>query len=307
MISPTLILVKDGLMQIIKDIDEMTACGAAARAKGEIVVLVPTMGFLHAGHVKLIETGLILPRPPLEKGGTIETQGSMLVLSIFVNPAQFGPKEDFNAYPRDIERDMKTAKDAGVDAVFIPGAAEMYRQGSRTFVTVEGLSERLCGRARPGHFKGVATVVLKLFNIVRPHKAVFGKKDYQQLVIIKRLADDLNTGVEIVGVDTVREEDGLAMSSRNTYLSPVERRAAAAIPRALLAARQAVDGGQRQSLAIIEKARDIMVKEDAITIEYVNICDPVTLEDVEIIEKETLLAVAARVGRTRLIDNTLLA
>lgn len=280
-------------MQIIKDIGEMTACGEAARAKGERVVLVPTMGFLHAGHVRLIEIG--------------KRQGSMLVLSIFVNPAQFGPKEDFNAYPRDIERDMNIAKDAGVDVVFIPDAAEMYRQGSRTFVTVEGLSERLCGRARPGHFKGVATVVLKLFNIVRPHKAVFGKKDYQQFVIIKRLVEDLNAGVEIVGVDTVREEDGLAMSSRNTYLSPAERRAASAIPRALQAARQAVEGGQRQSLAIIAKVRDVMLKEEAITIEYVNICDPVTLEDVEIIEKEALLAVAVRVGRIRLIDNTLLA
>ncbi|MBI5888511.1 MAG: pantoate--beta-alanine ligase [Deltaproteobacteria bacterium] len=280
-------------MQIIKDIDEMTACGETARAKGETVVLVPTMGFLHAGHVKLIETG--------------KRQGSLLVLSIFVNPAQFGPKEDFNAYPRDIERDLKTAKEAGVDVVFIPDAAGMYRQGSRTFVTVEGLSERLCGRARPGHFKGVATVVLKLFNIVRPHKAVFGKKDFQQFVIIKRLAEDLNAGVEIVGVDTVREEDGLALSSRNTYLSPEERRAACAIPRALQAARQAAECGQRQSLAIIEKVREIIAKERVIAIEYVEICDPMTLEDVRRVEKEALLAVAARVGRTRLIDNTLIA
>lgn len=280
-------------MRIIKDIGEMTAFAEAARAKGESVVLVPTMGFLHAGHVKLIETG--------------KRQGSLLVLSIFVNPAQFGPEEDFNAYPRDIGRDMKIAEDAGVDVVFIPDAAEMYRQGSRTFVTVEGLSERLCGRARQGHFRGVATVVLKLFNIVRPRKAVFGKKDYQQFVIIKRLAEDLNAGVEIVGVDTVREEDGLAMSSRNTYLSPDERRAASAIPRALQAARRAVEDGQRQGLAIIEKVRDIMVKEGLIAIEYVELCDPVTLEDVDTVEKEALLAVAARVGRTRLIDNTLLA
>lgn len=280
-------------MQIINDIIEMTAYAEAARAKGQTVVLVPTMGFLHSGHVRLIETGKRL--------------GSFLVLSIFVNPAQFGPNEDFNAYPRDIERDLKIAKDAGVDVVFIPDSAQMYMPGSSTFVTAEGLSERLCGASRPGHFKGVATVVLKLFNIVRPHKAVFGKKDFQQLVIIKRLAADLNAGVEVIGVDTVREADGLAMSSRNTYLSPKERQAAAAIPRALEAARQAVGNGQRQSLAIIELAREIIAKEDIIAVEYIKICDPMTLEDIDIVEKDALLAIAVRVGRTRLIDNALLA
>ena len=280
-------------MQIIKNIAGMTAYADAARSRGEGVVLVPTMGFLHAGHVKLLEAG--------------RSEGSVLVLSIFINPAQFGLKEDFKGYPRDMERDIKIARDAGVDAVFIPDAAQMYPEGYRTYLTVEGFSERLCGISRPGHFKGVATVVLKLFNIVRPNRAIFGKKDFQQFVIIKRLAADLNLGVEITGVDTVREADGLAMSSRNIYLSPAERLSARCIPRSLEAAKEAVSSGQRQSKAIIKKVKNIIETEALAAIEYVKICDPMTLEDAPRVEQPALLAIAVRLGKTRLIDNALLS
>src|SRR5574337_811494 len=188
-------------MKVIENILEMKAFAESARAKGQKIALVPTMGFLHDGHRELLKTGRRL--------------GDVLVLSIFVNPTQFGPKEDFKTYPRDFEKDSKIAAECGVDCIFAPKAGAMYPEGYQTFVEVTEASKYLCGASRPGHFRGVATVVLKLFNIVMPHKAIFGKKDFQQLVVIRRLVEDLNLGVEVIGAETVREPDGLAMSSRN--------------------------------------------------------------------------------------------
>lgn len=192
-------------MRVIKNVKEMQEASIASRSKGAAVVLVPTMGFLHDGHRALLKRG--------------RAEGGLLVLSIFVNPSQFGPKEDLSAYPRDIETDLRMAEEEGVDIAFVPEAKEIYPEGYRTWVDVEGLSDRLCGASRPGHFRGVATVVLKLFNAVLPDKTVFGWKDFQQLCIIKRMASDLGLRVEIIGVDTVRDPDGLAMSSRNSYLT----------------------------------------------------------------------------------------
>lgn len=279
-------------MRVIKAIEEMKGFSSARAAEGKSVVLVPTMGSLHQGHLELLKKGRGL--------------GHALVMSIFVNPLQFGPKEDYNGYPRDMERDLRIAGEAGVDAVFAPESSEIYPEGHDTFVDVEGLSKRLCGVSRPVHFRGVATVVLKLFNIVRPQKAVFGKKDFQQLLIIRKMVRDLNLDIEIVPVDTVRESDGLAMSSRNAYLNPVERKAAAAIPAALRAAKDAYSRGERNPSAIVRDMKKIIENEGPAVIEYITVCDPFTLKDVSIIGRGALVAVAVRLGAARLIDNILL-
>ena len=279
-------------MKIIEGVAEMRRLSSSLRREDKTVVLVPTMGYLHAGHSELLRRGRAL--------------GDALVLSLFVNPAQFGPSEDFSAYPRDLPRDLKVAEENGVDAVFTPRAQDIYPQGYGTYVTVEGLSEKLCGQARPGHFMGVATVVLKLFNIVMPHKALFGRKDYQQLLVIKKMAEDLNLGIEIIGVDTVREADGLPLSSRNSYLSPKERKAASVIPLSLREAAEAFRGGLKDSRAIIDKVKKIIEKEPVCRVEYVKVTDPETLGDVESAVEGSLLSVAVRVGRARLIDNATL-
>lgn len=276
----------------------MREFSAAASGRGFPPVLVPTMGFLHDGHRELLKVGrrhCVLP------GGF-----RPLVLSIFVNPSQFGPSEDFSTYPRDLERDLEAARSEGVDVVFTPSVNGMYPEGFQTFVEVTELSAPLCGRFRPGHFRGVATVVLKLFNIVAPAIAVFGKKDYQQLLVIKRMVEDLNVGVDIVGVDTVREPDGLAMSSRNAYLSAEERRAALCVPRSLDAARKAFGAGEAAATAIVEKMKKIIEKEPSAVIEYIDIRDASTLAPVERVEGGALVALAVRIGKTRLIDNCLL-
>lgn len=279
-------------MRVIKAIEEMKGFSSALRAEGKSVVLVPTMGCLHQGHMELLKKGRGL--------------GHALVMSIFVNPIQFGPKEDYNAYPRDLERDLKIAGEVGVDAVFAPESSGIYPEGHATFVDVEGLSRRLCGVSRPGHFRGVATVVLKLFNIVRPQKAVFGKKDFQQLLIIRKMVKDLNLDIEIVSVETVREPDGLAMSSRNGYLNPVERKAATAVPASLRAAKEAFSRGERKASAIMEDMKKIIENESPAVIEYIAVCDPFTLKDVSSIGRGALVAVAVRLGAARLIDNILL-
>jgi len=281
-------------MKVIEGVEEMRAFSEGARARGETVVLVPTMGFLHGGHVELIRIA--------------KRSGTVVVLSIFVNPTQFGPGEDFGAYPRDLERDLRIAASEGVGVVFAPGAGAMYPEGFRTHVDVGGLTERLCGISRPAHFRGVATVVVKLFNITRPHKMVFGKKDFQQLLVIKRVVKDLNIDADIIEAETVREPDGLAMSSRNAYLGPEERKAAASIPRALDAAGEAVREGIRESSSIIERARGVLGASALVEPEYIKVCDPETLEDVEYVGegKKALYAVAARVGTTRLIDNAII-
>ena len=284
------------MLRVIKTVKEMQEASIGARANGAAIVLVPTMGFLHDGHRALLKRG--------------RAREGLLVLSIFVNPSQFGPKEDLSAYPRDLEADLRMAEEEGVDIAFVPDAGEIYPEGYSTWVEVEGLSDRLCGASRPGHFRGVATVVLKLFNSVLPDKAVFGRKDFQQLCIIKRMAADLDLRVEIIGVDTVREPDGLAMSSRNSYLTPEERRAASAIPAAIEEARRAVAGGERKVSEIIKKCKNIIEKERLAVVDYIKVCHQESLDEVDEVDEVrggSVLFLAVRIGRARLIDNAILS
>lgn len=278
--------------KVIKNIKEMQDESLALRSRGEVISFVPTMGYLHDGHRALLRAA--------------RKQGSVLVMSIFVNPAQFGPKEDLTAYPRDLERDLEMAGEEGVGLVFTPSAAEMYPVGYSTYVDVSGISETLCGASRPGHFRGVATVVLKLFNIVMPHKALFGKKDFQQLKVIERMVSDLDLRVDIIGVETVREPDGLAMSSRNSYLNPEERKAASSIPRAVEEARALVAAGESGSSAVIEKVKKIIEKEPLAVIDYIRVCRADDLSDAPVVDGGTRLFLAVKVGRARLIDNATL-
>jgi pantoate--beta-alanine ligase len=263
------------------------------RGQGLKVVLVPTMGYFHRGHLSLMEYG--------------RTIGDRLVVSLFVNPAQFGPQEDLARYPRDLDRDGRMAREVGVDVLYTPEAAVMYPPGYQTFVTVDLLSQGLCGASRPGHFRGVATVVLKLFNQVQPQAAVFGEKDYQQLVVVKRMVADLDVPVTIIGQPIVREPDGLAMSSRNTYLNPDERAAALCLYGALVAARELVVSGARSRENILEAVREMINAAPYTRIDYTALVDPATLQEVEAIQGEARLLLAVWVNQTRLIDNTLLS
>jgi pantoate--beta-alanine ligase len=279
-------------MRIIESIHEMRNWSEAERRAGRRIVLVPTMGALHEGHLSLVREG--------------KKSGERLVASLFVNPAQFGPNEDLAAYPRDFERDRGMLEKEKVDILFHPSAAEMYPAGYQTYVDVEKLGPLLCGDFRPGHFRGVAIVVAKLFNIVRPHAAIFGVKDYQQLQVIRRMAKDLNFDVEVVGYPTVREKDGLAMSSRNVYLNQQERAAALSLSRSLQRAEFLVRQGEKQSGRIVAAVRAEIEKEPLARIEYARICDADSLEEVAIVEKSAVLALAVRVGKARLIDNATL-
>lgn len=263
------------------------------RAQGLKIVLVPTMGYFHQGHISLMDYG--------------RTIGDKLVVSLFVNPAQFGPAEDLDRYPRDLDRDVRLAREVGVDCLYTPEASAMYPPGYQTFVTVEQLTRGLCGGSRPGHFKGVATVVLKLINQVSPHVAVFGEKDYQQLQVVKRMVADLDVPTEIIGRPIVREPDGLAMSSRNTYLNQEERAAALCLYRALLAARELVVSGAKSRENILEAVRQIITATPHTNIDYVSLVNPQTLQEVDAIEGEARLLLAVRINNTRLIDNTLLS
>ena len=271
----------------------MTAWSRAARARGERIAFVPTMGALHAGHVALLEEG--------------RRRGDKLVLSIFVNPTQFGPNEDLARYPRDLPGDLAKAAGAGTDVAFVPEVSEIYPAGFQTTIEVRELAGGLDGLFRPGHFAGVATVVAKLFNIVQPDLAIFGQKDFQQLAIVRRLVADLAMGIEIVGLPTVREPDGLAMSSRNAYLSPAERTRALSISRALFAARDRAAAGEREAGALV-KAAGAALEVDRL--DYLALCDAQSLAPIPAeaevgvrIERPVVLLVAAFVGRTRLIDN----
>jgi pantoate--beta-alanine ligase len=279
-------------MRIIETVEEMRRCAADLRAAGKTISLVPTMGFLHKGHASLMHEGRSL--------------GDFLVTSIFVNPAQFGAGEDFDSYPRDMERDSRLAAAAGVDVVFAPKASDMYPSGYQTWIDLADLTLPLCGGSRPGHFRGVCTVVCKLFNIVMPHTALFGKKDYQQLAVIRRMTADLNMGVEIVGMPIIREADGLAMSSRNAYLSPDGRQSALCLSRALAAARSRFRSGEMSATVLKETVLAIISAEPAAVIDYVELRDGDTLADIETADEGTLLALAVRIGSSRLIDNTLL-
>jgi len=261
-------------------------------SKGKTVGLVPTMGALHAGHMSLVKA--------------CREENDVTVVSLFVNPTQFAPGEDLERYPRDIEGDMQTLEEAGVDTLFMPEAAAVYPEGFSTTVKVGGLSEKLCGAFRPGHFDGVATVVTKLLNMALPTRAYFGAKDYQQSLIIRRLVEDLNIPVEIAVLPTVRDEDGLAMSSRNAYLGADERRAAGAIYRALANSKDMIEDGTRDASAIETFMKDTLAKEALITeVQYAGVYDPKTLDDVSAITGEVLLAVAVKLSSTRLIDNML--
>ena len=277
-------------MKIINSIIHMQALAIAPEREGRRIAFVPTMGFLHDGHASLLREG--------------RKRGDVLVLSIFVNPIQFGMHEDLDRYPRDMARDCQIAEACGVDIVFIPTAAEMYPEGFQTGVTVRDIALPLCGARRPGHFDGVATVVAKLFNIVRPDVAIFGCKDYQQLAVIRRMTADLNMPVEIMGMPIVREADGVAMSSRNAYLSPAERQSALCLSRAIKRARELFSAGERSVAVLAREARTLIDQESAAVIDYVEFRDGANLHEVEVADGSTLLALAVNIGQTRLIDNT---
>lgn len=279
-------------MKIITSIQTMQAVATSPDRGERTIAFVPTMGYLHEGHASLLREG--------------RKRGDMLVLSIFVNPIQFGQNEDLERYPQDLERDCRLAEACGVDIVFIPTAAEMYPPGFQTGISVREISLPLCGASRPGHFDGVATVVAKLFNIVRPDVALFGLKDFQQLAIIRRMTSDLNLPVTIVGMPIVREADGLAMSSRNAYLSPAERQSALCLSRAIRLVRERYAAGERQAVRLIEAARELILAEPTAVIDYLELRDAGTLVTVTDAADTTLLALAVRIGTTRLIDNTLL-
>jgi len=278
-------------MKIIKTVKEMQGWSDGIRGTRRIGI-VPTMGYLHEGHLSLVRKAREL--------------GDVTVVSVFVNPMQFGPEEDLVTYPRDFNRDSEMLEKEKTDIIFYPEAQDMYPQRYTTIIQVRGLEDHLCGKTRIGHFIGVATVVAKLFNIVKPHFAVFGQKDYQQLKIIERMTKDLNMDVKIVPCPTVREQDGLAMSSRNTYLSQEERKKALLIYKSIGTVETLFRQGEHHAPTLIEKAKEILGSEAGMDIEYVSICDKDTLEDIDEIKESALLAIACRVGRTRLIDNTIL-
>jgi pantoate--beta-alanine ligase len=279
-------------MEVIATVKEMQRRSDQLRQEGKTITFVPTMGYLHEGHLALMREG--------------KRRGDILVISIFVNPTQFGPGEDYDQYPRDMQRDLKLVEKVGVDIVFTPSAHEMYPDAFQTYVQVERVTQNLCGISRPGHFRGVTTVVAKLFNIVKPHLALFGQKDYQQLVTIKRMVEDLNMDIEVIGIPTVRERDGLAMSSRNTYLSPKKRKEAARLYRALRKGEECFRQGGKNTAVILTTVRGIIEEIKPTTIDYIKVCDAHTLEDIEAIKGEAIIAVAIQIGKTRLIDNLIL-
>ncbi|MEN8806687.1 MAG: pantoate--beta-alanine ligase [Desulfobacterales bacterium] len=280
------------MVKIIPTVEKMQERAESLRRDGRRIACVPTMGFLHDGHLSLMRIA--------------KTRADVLVVSVFVNPAQFGPEEDFETYPRNLERDLELCAKENVDIVFTPKTGALYSDDYQSYVKLEHLPHHLCGLSRPVFFTGVATVVCKLFNIVRPHIAVFGEKDYQQLLIIRRMVKDLNFNTEIIGGPIVREKDGLAMSSRNAYLTPAQRPAALTLYRSLVQARKRVETGERDAARILKEVRDRISAQPETDIDYLSICDPETLIDVERIDRPALMALAVKVGKTRLIDNTIL-
>jgi len=280
-------------VQIIKTVAEIRTLVEQTKKSGLQVGLVPTMGYLHQGHLSLMERAV--------------KECDLVVASIYVNPLQFGPKEDLGSYPRDLERDVKLAESVGVQVIFAPTDAEMYPTGYDTVVNVgDSITGKLCGVKRPGHFTGVATVVTKLFNIVRPHRAYFGQKDAQQVAVIERMVTDLNMDIAVVPVPIVREQDGLAMSSRNVYLSPAERQAAPVLQRSLQLAKQALQQGERNAERLCQLVQEEITKEPLAQMDYVEIYYYPSLQSVETIDGRVLLAVAAKFGAARLIDNIVL-
>jgi pantoate--beta-alanine ligase len=279
-------------MKVCHSIEEVRAASRAVRRAGKSLGLVPTMGALHEGHLSLVRAA--------------KAQCDQVAASIFVNPLQFGPNEDLAKYPRNFDRDRELLQQEGVDFIFAPSADEMYPKGAVTYVEVEGLSDRLCGRSRPGHFRGVTTVVSKLFNIVEPDRAFFGQKDAAQATIIRRMVRDLNTPVQVVVCSIVREPDGLAMSSRNAYLDPEQRKMALVLYRSLMAVQERFDHGEHQVDKLIESGKQVFAAVPGVRLDYLEIVDTETLEPVGDLARGGLLAVAAFVGGTRLIDNIVL-
>ena len=279
-------------MKILKTVEEMRAYRHKMHASGNRIAFVPTMGYLHEGHLALVDAA--------------HCHADIVVVSIFVNPTQFAPGEDLNSYPRDFERDCKLCKQRHVDAVFAPSPGEMYPEENTTWVTEESLTGVLCGESRPTHFRGVTTVVTKLFNIVLPDIAIFGEKDFQQAAVIKKMTKDLNFPVDIITVPIVREEDGLAMSSRNKYLSETERKSATSIYKALKKAEERVLAGEHNPAAVIDEIT-LQITQNGGKIDYVAMMDPKTLKPLSNAASETLIAVAAYFGNTRLIDNIVIS
>ena len=273
-------------MQVVKTIPELRAL---RQKLSGTVGFVPTMGYLHEGHLALVKRA--------------RTENSAVIVSIYVNPAQFGAGEDFGAYPRDLNRDLELLEGEGVDVIFVPSDGEMYPPGFSSWVHVEKLTERLEGASRPGHFRGVATVVAKLFNMVAPAKAYFGQKDAQQVVVIKRMVADLNMGIEIVLVPTLRESDGLAIGSRNIWLGPEERRAAAILFKALTLARRLGQEGEKDVDRIRRRMISLIEQEPLARIDYVSLADAETLAELDLIDRPALASLAVWIGKTRLIDN----
>jgi pantoate--beta-alanine ligase len=279
-------------MKVIKKIDKMRRAVSGIKSRGMSIGFVPTMGYLHEGHLSLVRESI--------------RKADVTVVSIFVNPAQFGPREDFKEYPRDLNRDSEVLEKERIDYLFVPEADEMYPQGYKTYVEVCDLQDKLCGRSRPGHFRGVCTVVLKLFNIINPDVSFFGQKDYQQAIILKRMVKELNLRVKIEALPIIREEDGLALSSRNNYLTQEERKAALVLSKSLKEAQSMMEKGQRDSAAIIKGMKEIVGGEPLVKIDYVEIVDMNELNPVPRIEKEALAALAVFIGKVRLIDNAIL-
>ncbi len=277
-------------MRIVRTVRQLRAAVGAQRRRGRRIGLVPTMGALHQGHLSLIRLA--------------KRKSDYVVVTVFVNPAQFGPREDLRRYPRDLKGDAAKCRKAGADLVFCPSAREVYPKGFSTYVNVEGISEGLCGASRPGHFRGVATVVCKLFNMVRPDAAVFGQKDAQQAAVVRRMARDLDLDIDIVTGPIIREPDGLAMSSRNAYLGPAERAQAPALRRSLLLAKKLVGGGRSDAAAVKRVMSKLLRREAPLgKIDYIEIVDSSDLKPVKTIRNKTLIALAVRFPSARLIDN----
>jgi pantoate--beta-alanine ligase len=278
--------------EIIRKPAAMRAAAEDLRRDGRRICVVPTMGFLHDGHVALLRDG--------------RARADVLIFTLFVNPTQFGPNEDLSLYPRDEEGDLAKARAAGADIAFCPDPSSMYGPRHQTNIEVGPLSQPLCGVSRPGHFRGVATVVAKLFNLTMPHVAIFGQKDFQQLAVIRQMVADLDFGVEIIGAPIVREPDGLAMSSRNAYLTAGERAQATCLHRGLEAARAAFAAGERQAAKLVAAARAPIEAAPLCRIDYLELRDALSLEPIEAVERSAVLAMAVYIGRARLIDNTVL-
>ena len=276
-------------MKVIESAKKMQSYSDSLRRQGQKIAFVPTMGYFHDGHLCLMKEA--------------KKMADCVVVSIYVNPTQFGPQEDLSQYPRDFDRDLRMAESVNADVVFYPSNKEMYPAGYQTYVDVEKVTQNLCGISRPGHFRGVTTVCNKLFNIVKPHIAVFGKKDFQQFISIKRMVDDLNMDLQIIGLPTVRETDGLAMSSRNKYLQKNEKPSALTLSKSLKLAQKLYSGGEKKSAVIISKVEKLIKRAPYTKIDYIKICSTKTLKDVNEVKGQSVIALAVKVGTTRLIDN----